>query len=237
MSKSVLLNNQDHQNLRYQPRFGARYGHQVGRMVVFPNEIQSLHVQYPLLFAHGEQGLQLVALFGFAPDENLFLNGSQWQAHVAPLLASRGPFMIGFQGNDQGQPSAVVHVDLADDRLSETEGVPLFLEQGGAGPQLQRIQGVLKAIDEGLKQTAGLVELLQAHELLEPMSLDVAIGETSYQLEGYLGISARGLAGLSDEVIGQLNRSGALQIAHLLHGSLANVSRLADLKQRALQND
>ncbi|UTA48359.1 SapC family protein [Simiduia sp. 21SJ11W-1] len=236
MANAVLLNNQEHHQLKYQPTFGEPFGHSVGRMVVFPNEIKNLHVQYPLLFAKGQDGLQLVALLGFGPEENLFLEGADWNAHVTPLLAARGPFSIGYQTAANGTQAMVVHADLADARLSDAEGEALFLPEGGAAPRLQRVQGLLAAIDEGIKQTAPFVKLLEQHQLLEPLSLDVSLGEQSYRLEGYYSISGKALENVSAEALQALHKSGALALIYWLVGSMANVSRLAHLKQRQLQH-
>lgn len=236
MVRPVLLNNQDHQSLKYQQRYGEKYGHRVGRMVVFPNEIRDLHVQYPLLFGQSSDGLQLLALFGFSADENLFLEGTEWQAHVVPLLAARGPFMIGFQSDDSGTKSAVVHVDVDDDRVTEYEGESLFLPQGGASPLLQRVQSTLKDLDEGLQHTANLVQVLQQHELIQPLSFEATVGDQSYRLEGYFAVDSERLSKLDGAVLAELSRTGVLPLLHWLTGSLANISRLADLKMQRQQH-
>ena len=129
MTRHVPLNNVEHKNLRVITRSSAQFGDNVGGVVIFPTEFREVQREYPIFFRKepGTDDYLSVALLGFAKDENLFLDGSGWNARYIPAVVARGPFLIGFQDE-----SPVIHLDLDHPRVSETEGEPLFLATGRA---------------------------------------------------------------------------------------------------------
>src|SRR3954466_7650242 len=122
MARHVLLNNVAHKNLRVITRHGARFGESMGSVLTFPTEFGDIQREYPIFFRKdGASGEFLsIALLGFEKDENLFLEGEDWQARYIPGVIARGPFLIGFQereidGDVRREP--VIHVDLDDPRI------------------------------------------------------------------------------------------------------------------------
>src|SRR5262245_51534897 len=130
MTRHVLLNNVDHRNLRVITRQSAAFGDNVASVTTFPTEYGDMQREYPIFFRKDTNTGEFfsIALLGFQQGENLFLDEAGWQASYIPGVIARGPFLIGFQDRG-GEREPVVHVDLDDPRISETEGEAVFLPQ------------------------------------------------------------------------------------------------------------
>jgi hypothetical protein len=242
MTRHVLLNNIAHKNLRVITRYGAPYSDFNGTVATFITEFGDVQREYPILFRKDSKTGEFmsVALLGLQSNENLFLDGNRWDASYVPGLVSRGPFFIGFQEREEGgemRREPVIHVDLDDPRVSETEGEPVFLEQGGQTPYLQRVATVLKGLNEGLAVNQQMFAAFNSMNLIEPVSIEVKVSEAErYDLQGFYTISAEKLAALDAESLFKLNKAGFLFGAYLVVSSLNNVRKLIDLKLRRRQS-
>ena len=74
ISKTNVLNNIDHQNLKIDTRHDANSSEEVNRCVVYSTEIGELHKEFPLVFyKQPDTGqTQLHAILGLEKNENLF---------------------------------------------------------------------------------------------------------------------------------------------------------------------
>lgn len=241
MPRHVLLNNVEHKNLRVVTRHGAEFGEAVGSVPTFPTEFAEILREYPIFFRKdpntGE--FSCVALLGFARDENLFLEGDRWNASYVPGVIARGPFLIGFQERQDGgelRREPVIHVDMDDKRLSESEGDLVFLENGGNSRYLERIANILGGLNEGIAAGKAMVEVFRKFDLIDPIKLDLKFPNGQYEVVGLHTISAQKMRNLTAEQLFELNRSGFLQGAYLVMASLNNVQMLIERKQRREQS-
>jgi hypothetical protein len=237
MARHVLLNNVEHKNLRVVTRHGTEFGEAIGSVPTFPTEFAEVLREYPIFFRKdsntGEYGC--IALLGFARDENLFLDGDRWDASYVPGIVARGPFLIGFQERQDGgelRREPVIHVDMEDKRVSETEGEQVFLENGGNSRYLDHIANVLAGLNEGIAATKAMFAAFTACDLIEPVQLEIKFGSGKYDIVGLHTVSAQKLRNLTAEQLFELNRSGFLQGAYLVLASLNNVQKLIERKQR-----
>jgi len=242
MARHVLLNNVEHKNLRVITRRGAEFGDDAGNVVVFPTEYRELQREYPIFFRKdpGGDGFVSVAMLGFAPNENLFLEGTTWNARYLPSVVARGPFLIGFQETQvdgQLQKSPVIHIDLDHPQVSETEGEPLFLKLGGNSRYLQDMTGVLDRIHRGLAVSKEMFAAFTALNLIEEVQLEVKLSEQEQsKLLGYYSISSEKLRDLDAPALAGLHRAGFLECAYHALGSVRNVQTLIDLKMARVRN-
>lgn len=240
MSNAVLLDNITHKDLKVSNRNGAEFGHGVNQVPVFPTEFEDVQREYPILLrkdqASGE--CQPLALLGFERGENLFLNGSDWSASYLPGFVARGPFMIGFQQQEESgelRRDAVIHVDMDDPRVGETEGEPVFLPHGGNSPYLQRIAAILNGIQQGAAVSRDMFAAFDSLGLIEPVNIEIEIHQGQrYDLKGHYAISEERLAELSGSDLEKLNRAGFLRGAFLLIASLNNMKKLIEMKRRRI---
>lgn len=238
MTKHVMLNNIAHKDLRVITRYGAEFGDNVGTVLTVPTEYGDVQREYPIFFRKdpntGEY--QSVALLGFEKDENLFLEEAQWNASYVPGIVARGPFLIGFQeqqieGELRKEP--VIHIDLDHPRVSQTEGQPVFLPQGGNSPYLDHIATVLRGLRDGLDVSKAMFAAFTALDLIEPVKVEIKLSaEERYSLVGLHTINREKLAALDGQALEKLNKSGFLQGAFLVIASMNNVKKLIGMKQR-----
>ena len=237
MSRHVLLNNVEHKNLRVITRHGKEYGAATGSVPTFPTEFANVIREYPIFFRKdpntGEYGC--IALLGFARDENLFLEGDRWNASYVPAIVARGPFLIGFQERQDGgelRREPVIHIDMEDARISETEGELVFLENGGNTRYLDRVANILGGLNDGIAASKAMFAAFTACDLIEPVQIEIKFNAGKYDVVGLHTISAQKLRNLTAEQLFELNRSGFLQAAYLVLASLNNVQDLIDRKLR-----
>jgi hypothetical protein len=230
MTRHVMLNNVAHKDLRVITRHGPEFGDNVGSVMTFPTEYGDVQREYPIFFrkdpASGE--FISVALLGFAKDENLFLDEQGWQASYIPGIVARGPFLIGFQNQEP-----VIHIDLENPRVSQTEGEAVFLPQGGNSRYLDWIATILKGLHEGMALSKAMFAAFDAMNLIEPVKVEIKFNaEETYDLVGFYSISEERLRALDGESLHKLNTAGFLQGAFLVMASLNNVKKLIDMKHR-----
>lgn len=229
MSKHVLLNNIDHKNMRVIVDRSMALGDNIMHAPVFPFEYRSAQADYPILFHKDENSgdWNSVALFGFERGENLFLSDSGWEQSYMPLSIERGPFLIGLQSG--GQP--VIHIDMDNPRISETDGQALFDEEGGNSDYLNRMAAVLDAIHQGVGQMRGFTAALEELELLEPLSVDIELNDKSKnRLVGFYAINEEKLAALPEDKLKGLQDHGFLMPIYMVLASLSQLKPLIDRK-------
>lgn len=237
MPRPVLLNNVEHKDLRVIMRYGAEFGDAVGTVLTFPTEFVDMK-EYPIFFrkdpVSGEY--QSVALLGFGKDENLYLDEGRWNAAYVPGIIARGPFLIGFQEQQADgafRKEPVIHVDLDHPRVSQSEGEPVFMPQGGNTPYLDHVAMILRGIREGMELGRVMYAAFDSLGLIEPVKLDIKLDEEhGYSVVGLHTISRKKLAELDGASLEKLNRAGFLEGAFLVASSLSNVRRLMAMKQR-----
>jgi hypothetical protein len=233
MTNNVLLNNVDHQDLRIDTRHGAAYGDSVNQVLIFPTEYEDVQREYPIFFRKDESGeYQSIALLGLDKDENLFLGDGGWQARYVPAMQRRGPFSIALrEGEGDGPPQPMIHVDLDHPRVGAGEGETLFLPHGGNAPYLEHVAGMLRLIYTGLEVSKPMFAAFAELDLIRPVAVEVQLSdEEKYVLPDFHAIDEARLAALDGADLERLHKKGFLRAAFLAATSLGNVSRLIALK-------
>jgi len=232
VSKHVLLNNIDHKDLRVVTKRSAEYGDNVMYSYTFPFEFRNIQAHYPIFFQKDPSSDRYypVAMFGFRQDENLFLTSEGWDAPYVPIVVERQPFLIGFEGGTGGaEPQSVVHIDMESPRVSESDGERVFLEHGGNTPFLDRMAGLLDALQHGDQENGPFSAALVANGLLESFNLDIELKDGSKnRLSGFYTISEEKLAALDAEALGSLHKEGYLQAIYMVLASLSQIRGLVD---------
>lgn len=231
----VQINNIDHANLRVSPVAGAAFGDAANQALVFPAEFEELQREFAIIFRRREIGLQAYALLGLDRDENLFLSGDRWNSRYVPASHQRGPFSIGMApaGADAAAGEPMIHVDMDDPRVGDSEGLPLFLEHGGNAPYLTHISGVLRLLYQEMENAPAAYAALDEAGLLTPVTLTIDVSEDRrYTVPDVLVVDVERLAALTGEPLERLHRSGVLRLAILAMASLGNVQQLIARKQK-----
>ena len=237
MAKFALLNSVDHQHVKIITERSARYGDDVKQALTFPFEFRNVQAFYPILFQPDQDGGFIpVALFGFESRENLFLGEAGWQAAYIPAMMRREPFLIGYQQPaGQGERTRVLSLDMAHPRVNTAQGEALFEPLGGRTPFLEDAANLLETIYEGLEHNRAFIAALQEHDLLEAVTMDIALKDGSRnQLLGYHCLAEEKIKELPGSVLETFNQNGFLMPMFMALASMANLQRLVELKEQAL---
>ncbi len=237
MSNVVLLDNVEHHDLKVKVARGDAFGDHVNQTLIFPNEFRDIQRDYPIVFRKDAEGAyQAVALLGLERDENLFLDGNSWDAHYIPAVLARGPFSIALQrpdGSGSEAPDAKIQIDLDNAAVNREEGLPLFLSQGGYAPYLEHMIGVLRTLHDGVALAQGFFKALHELDLIEPVALEIKTSETEqFSVPGVYSINQEKFHNLPAATLEALHQSGALAACYWVLGSLDNIQRLIERKNR-----
>lgn len=237
MKDFQALRFEQHNSLGYTKKYGAEYGHQVGAIVVLPNEFAKVQREYPILFRiESETGQFLpVALLGFEENENLFLENSTWNARYVPLAVQQGPFLIGLQQHES-EPMLAIYADLNDSRIQQNTVPALFNTDGAASAALNEIRDILSVRHQGSEQLKPMVEAFLKHELLERVviEIDLANGKTVHFDAGYT-VHIEKLMALGGDAVTELHKSGFLSLAYDVANSVNNLQDLIDIKNARMK--
>ncbi len=241
MARYELLNNVLHKDLRVTTRFGREFGDHIGMVPAFPTEFAELQREYPIFFRKDSDSgeYQSVVLLGFDRQENLFLKDDRWTAAYLPGAVAKGPFVIGFQEqllDGELRRAPVIHIDMDHPRVNFSEGVSIFMPQGGHSPYLEHIITVLRGIHDGTEAGKAMFAAFDSMGLIQPLRVDVKLDDQhGVNLAGLYGIDRERLAALDAPSLQILNHAGYLEGAFLVQSSMHNMRRLMAEKQRRLQ--
>ncbi|OYQ27190.1 multidrug transporter [Sandarakinorhabdus cyanobacteriorum] len=239
MANHQILNFEQHGALRVLTGAGAALGDAVMACLVVPLEFRRLANDYPILFRRDDESgdWSALALFGFEPGENLFLEGDRWLALNRPLAMAAQPFLVGRTAAGEGPGQ--VHIDMDHPRVSRSgEGVKLFEPGGQPTPHVELVADMLGALDEGYRASGGFFAALARYDLIEPFSLDVTLDNGAmHRLVGYHLINEDRLAALEPGALAELQAEGHLQPIYMALASLGNLARLVRRKNQLQLGD
>lgn len=232
------LNVEQHKNLGYEEKYSAEYGHQVGAVMILPNEFAKVQREYPILFRKDSDTGRFfpVALLGLAENENLFLDeSSTWSTRYIPHAMKQGPFIIGLQ-QQEAEQRLVVYVDLNDSRILSNTAPALFNADGTSSTTLNEIRDVLLARHEGYERLEPMIEAFLKYDLLERVMLeiDLANGATIKFDAGYT-VHIEKLMALENDAVVELHKSGFLSLAYNVADSVNNIQGLIDIKNARMK--
>lgn len=235
----VLLNNVEHHNIKVITDRSARYGDDVHFALTFPVEFRQIQACYPIFLRKDANTGQFspVALFGFQPGENLYLDDQGWDATYIPLMIRRHPFVIGLQ-QVQGEGDTnrhVVSIDMNSPRVNESEGEALFLPHGGISDYLSSMTEMLETIRLASEMNAGFVDALLELDLIESVTMHIGLKDGSKnELLGYYTINEDKLQQLDGETLGRLHSQAYLESIYMILASLSCFRTLVDNKNDQL---
>ncbi|MGF7149959.1 hypothetical protein FHS96_003616 [Sphingomonas zeicaulis] len=180
-----------------------------------------------MLTKHPDTGaFYMAALLGLKPDEPALVTREELSASFRPLDLERRGFYL----TDDG-----LAIDQNDPRFADQAAEPLFAADGAPGAALQRMSAIVQTLHVELQQTDAFIASILAMKLVQPIdiSLNFDDGE-KLTLAGLYTISLDALADLEDDQVLSLFRTGHLQIAHALAGSIRQFPRLAQRRNARL---
>lgn len=239
-NNAVVLNNEEHKDLKIDTRHCAEYGDNVNLSLAFSTEFEELHKEYPILFHKDPDtgAFNAHVILGFDRDENLFLDDEGWSGNHVPAILARGPFLIGFQNQEvdgQMRKEPVIHINMDNPRVGVDAGKAVFLPFGGDTPYLEEVMRTLQKIHQGSIFDKTFFSTLESMELLEPLSIEVTLSNVEQvSFHSYYTINREKLAKMDGDSLEKLNKLGILSLAFFVLSSLGNFNQLIALKNEKM---
>lgn len=232
------LNFEQHKTLGYVEKYGSEYGHQVGAVMILPNEFAKVQRELPILFRKDSETGRFfpVALLGFEENENLFLDeGATWSTRYIPLAVRQGPFLIGLQQQEAEQRLAI-YADLNDSRIQQNATPALFNADGNASSVLNEIRDILSARHKGAESLESMIEAFLKYDLLERIILEIDLSHgAAIKFDAGYTVHIENLIALENDAVVALHKSGFLSLAYNVADSVNNIQRLIDIKNAKMK--
>ncbi|MFL6662996.1 MAG: SapC family protein [Rhizobacter sp.] len=243
MIKSALyrdpqpLDAQRHRHKKLKPLEDYSIAKEMHAVFLAATEFPAAALSLPIIFV--QSGEQLpdgravvvpVALMGISVSENLFVEGTRWDAGYVPAFIRRFPFLTA-GATDSDTPA--VFVDASWPGFHDTDGEPLFDAGGKPAPALQRALEFLRQFDFEQQRTRQFCQRLLELDVLKDMTMNATLpsGET-LKLEGFFAVDEEKLNALPDPLVLELHRSGMLMLLQVHLVSLGNLKALLERKAR-----
>jgi len=232
------LNFEQHKTLGYTEKYGSEYGHQVGAVVILPNEFAKAQREYPILFRKDSETGRFfpVVLLGFEENENLFLTeNSIWSTRYIPLAIKQGPFLIGLLQQETEQRLAI-YADLHDSRVQQNTAPALFNADGNASTTLNEIRDILSERHKSSELLEPMIEAFLKYNLLERVMLEIDLAKgTTINFDAGYTVHIEKLMALESDAVVELHKAGFLSLAYNVADSVNNIQHLINLKNAKMQ--
>jgi hypothetical protein len=198
-------------------------------------ELSATASNFPVvLIEHPEnKNLRPVAMMGLRPGENVYYGETRWDCTYIPLVLQRAPFVIGYDDREEDVNSLTACIDTSSPLVNETEGEPLFKEDGEASDYLVNRNQLLQAIFEGERFTEGFVNKVKELDLISPVEILIQpeSGEPR-KVSGMYTLNERKLKELTQEQQLELLKEDYLPACYIIMASLFQVHRLMGLRDQ-----
>ena len=235
-----------HRNTKIRPLPSFSFAAATTAVPVYGGEIITMGYEVPVIFLRDPAGFVPAALLGLRAGQNLLLDTQgRWVGSHIPAVWRRGPFRLAqLEGEEDGK--MVLCLDDSNSQLSETEGQPLFDEEGAPTPVTGSVTSMLTQLERDIRATRAICALLDRLELIVPWNLEIVQADGSKsRVSDLFQVDESKIATLPADSLGEIRDAGALPLiyAHLLSLSkvklLLRLAKLADERahqQAAMQN-
>jgi len=231
MFKQVVpVNQQRHAGKKIKQVEGFGFASQFHIAYVTTHEFVRSAAIYPLVFIEDKEKDEFrpVALLGLDAGENLFVGeNGKWTASYVPAIIRRYPFALS-QASDDGR--FLVCVDEGSELLSDTEGTPLFNEQGEPTEVIENVKRYLSELQQMDAITAEFCKFLAKNNLFVPLNMRVRQNDKIKNISGCYVINEERLNNLSDELFLEMRTKHYLPAIYAQLTSLSQIERLVMLK-------
>ena len=230
--KPALLDREKHRTRRVKATGGFGFARKSNSLYLAGAEFGEAAKEYPIVFTRSPNGKVVpVAVLGLRQQENLFVDAQdRWAARYLPAFVRRYPFVL---AEVPGQSLAVC-IDEAYPGLGDTEGEPLFDEQGKETPFLKQTLEFLTQYQREHQRTEAFCKRLEENGLLKETNARANLRDgRSFTLNGLLVVDEKKLLELPDATVLAMFRNGEMHQVSMHLASLSNIQLLADrLAQR-----
>lgn len=224
--KVVALSKEQHAKTRISSENAFSHVADQHMLPIVVQEFVVAGAEFPVVFVKDGQNdsYQPVVLLGLAANQNLVIEDGKWQALYVPRVARNYPLVL--VQPEQNSDRLVVAVDESSARVNESEGVPLFKDDGSETDYLADRKKQMGEFVEFSRMTRGFSEKLKSLDLIKEQVLTITIDGEPRNINGIHMIDEKKLNELDNEVFLELRKLGFLTAiyAHLM--SLQHTQKL-----------
>jgi len=228
--KVVPVNKDRHASKKIRQTADFSFASQFHIAYVTMHEFARVASIYPVVFTEDKEHDQFrpVVLLGLEAGENLFIGeDGKWQASYIPAIIRRYPFALSQISDDD---SFVVCIDEDSDLISDTEGSPMFDEQGEPTQIIENVKRYLAELQQMDVMTREFCKFLTEHNMLTPLSMRVRQDGMIKNISGCYVINEERFNNVSDELFLTIRNKHYLPAMYAQLISLAQIERLVMLK-------
>jgi SapC len=227
----VPVNKERHAGKKIRTSNDFRFASKFHVAYVTVHEFARAAAIYPLVFLEDKASddFRPVALMGLDAGENLFVSSEgQWAGSYIPAIIRRYPFALTKAAEAD---RFIVCVDEASELLSDTEGAPMFDEQGNPTQVIENVKRYLGELQQMDTMTHEFSKFLIQNNLLTPLNMRVNAASQVRNITGCYVINEERLNNFTDAKFVEIRQKGYLPAiyAHLI--SLSQIERLASMKK------
>lgn len=218
-SSVVPVNSQQHGDLKLDNQVNFNYAANTNILPITVEEFGVAQRFYPIVFAPTGEGHPMV-LMGLKESENRFIekDGSWRRGTYVPGYVRRYPFILARRSEEDTE--FTLGMDENAERISKDKGDALFADNKPTELTNQAVE-FCKHYEEAAHQTRMFVKILNEHNLLKTGEVNLMADGKPVKYDGFRIVDEKKLNELSDEVMAQLAKNGALAAIHAHLLSLA----------------
>lgn len=232
--KLVPVNAERHAKLKIKQVEGFGFAGGFHLASVMLHEFARAAAVYPIVFLEDKKKDEFrpVALLGLDANENLFVGADgKWQASYVPAIIRRYPFALASAGEDGRY---TVCVDEDSSLVSQTEGSPLFDDQGAPTQVIENVKRYLGELQQMDAITHEFCKFLAENNMLTPLNMRVRDNDRIRNITGCYVINEERLNNLSDEKFLEIRGKRYLPGLYAQLVSLSQIDRLVRLKDERI---
>lgn len=226
----VLLDRNEHRGKRIKQVADFSAAREMNAVFVNVVEFADCAKEFPVAFlaspgpdADSKPVVNPVVLLGLREAENLFVEGTRWDARYIPAFVRRYPLAYAKSAEDR----VSVVVDAAWPGFNDSEGELLVDDRGEATEYLKKYMAFLDEFEREAGRTRTFCEQLVELDVLRGAEVNGQLAEgVPLKVEGFFAVDEQRLLALPDAKLLELVKSGALALIHAHMLSMSNVQRL-----------
>ncbi len=229
MTNWIPLSTTTHATKHYIPRKDYSFAADQQVVPILIEEIPKLLPHFNLCFIYEQNTYHPVVLTSLGGNTNLYINhDGKWLAPYIPAYLRTHPFrMITSEDNKN-------LMCILDDYLTDqSNGLPIFDEQGNLTQPVQDIFDFLHKCDRSLQATKSACALLDKAGVIEkwPLQIQQQEGQEPLKINGLYKISEKALNELDGKTFAGLRGNGALALAYAQIFSMNQINQLTELSK------
>lgn len=231
MPSYQALSKTQHAGQHYQAPSNYRFAAQDTTVPLGHSELRRACMHMPTAFILQHAAFQLIAIQGFLPGKNLWIDAhGNWLGGYLPDTYQGYPFaLLPTQANGQ----RVLCIDTDSGCFTPHIGQPLFDASGTPSASVSAMLSLWQHITQQRSSAHQLSQQLAQHQLLQPWPIQLQTDTGPHTLQGLYRVNETALQQLDAQPLQTLQRTGALAMAYM---QLLSMQHLRTLAQHARQH-